>query len=130
MQCCTIEWKSIQQNSNLYAAIQYGQIGQQSQNLCSVALHLIHLHAIITLCVSCPPFSIDAARMIRTYCFIPVAIELQGKAQARSVQVTSEPSAVVPVEQKQVTKGTPKEMLTQTKFPGFYSISQGFDKAT
>ena len=76
--------------------------------------------------LTCPPFSIDAARMIRTYCFIPVAIELQGKAQARSVQVTSEPSAVVPVEQKQVTKGTPNEMMTQTKFPGFYSISQGF----
>ena len=31
----------------------------------------------------------------------------QGKAQARSVQVTSEPSAVVPVEQKQEAVGKP-----------------------
>ena len=31
----------------------------------------------------------------------------QGKAQARSVQVTSEPSAVVPVEQKQEAMGKP-----------------------
>ena len=55
------------------------------------------------LSLSCTPF----AGMMHLL-FHPVAIEMQGKAQARSVQVTSEPSAVVPVEQKQVTKGTPR----------------------